>query len=1825
MGLKLTLVLLFLLNIIAYGQRGLLNDPNINAARTVNEYTSLTADATAGSSNISVVSSTLNSNSRFSNSLQPGELVLIIQMQGASVNLVPNPIKPFDLSGPSDSSYGTITNYNNCGNHEYRQVKSIPNATSIELDCPLEYNYTAAGKVQVIRVPRYKALTILAGGNLTCDIWNGTTGGILAIEVLGNITINGTGKMDVSSKGFRGGIRHRIANIDQPDRVWGMNKFHDVGAQGEGIAGDTTTYKTLNAMYGIGAIANGGGGGGNKSCGAGGGGNGGIINNYFGSGVPDISTANFITAWNREYNGFASITSSGGGRGGYGYTSLNRDELLYGPGNAQWGSAANGYDRRLNNGGRGGRPLDYSTGKIFMGGGGGGGAGDRALSNNDARTAGGNGGGIISILSYGAINGNGSIIANGASVTQTTRDDGCGGAGAGGTIVINSQSNVASTIQLTANGGVGGIQDTPPLANESEGPGGGGSGGYIAITGGTPVTTVNGGNNGTTDAGGVTNFPPNGATRGAVGSTNTTLPKNLTILSGNTTVCIGNNATLNATLSGNVPAGAVVTWYDAAVGGNVLNTGSSYTVNNVTSTLIVYVGTCPGSYRFPDTIKVTTSLPLTLSTKDTSVCSGNGVNISASGATSYSWSPSLGLSSTTIANPIAFPSIQTTYTVTASDANGCTAQDTVRIKVKPKPTINLSGNFSICRGDTSILVAGGTSTFSWSTSGNTNFSFNDTIRVSPSSTTTFTFAGSTNGCFDQKTQVVNVINLPNINISNSSPIRLCPGDSVQLNVIGGNSYSWSPDTVLSQTTGTTVYATPEVNTVYTVNGSDGTCSNKDTISVFVKPVSGVTFNPLSPSICPGQSATISASGNTNYSWFSPTGNYLGSNTSITVSPASDSTYILTFNSNGCNLGDTIRVNVGNSINVIATVSSDSICVGDNVVLTAQNGSNHTWSSDPSLATTTGSSVTASPTVSTSYTVTGGSGLCSDTGIVNVVVLSSNVSISSPQSLICKYSSVTLTGSGANSYSWSTGETTSSITVSPSTNTSYTLTGDGGGGLCPSITIKTINVDTTRIRISGLNAICDGQANNLTATGGSNYSWSTGQTGPSITPIINGNTTITLYGNNTNGCLDTNTFLISTTSKPNITITGNDSICSGASTTLTANGANLYSWQNSATFNSNNTQNVSPTVNTSYIVYGDLNGCVNSDTISIIVLASPNINGISNFNLCIGSSANILLNGSPNYTWQPTTGLTFNNDSNAIATPLTSTSYTIIGGINTCKDTFIVNLNVDLNPVTLSVVASEDSLCSNQSSNITANGALTYLWTPSAGLNNTTSSSVIATPTANTIYTVIGTNNFCKDTSYISLKVLNTPTISVSPLNAGICSGKSITLNSSGNATSYSWSPAATLNSSTGTTVIANPTSNTAYTVIGFNEKCSDSAYVDITVSNPVNISSNTTSSSICSGANTNLNVTGAPNYSWIPAIGINNPSSGNVTASPLTNTNYTVVGYNAGCSDTVYINVSVLPALNLNVNASNTNICKGDNTTLTATSSGGSNTYTWFPNVNLSNTNTSNVTASPIGSQLYTVIATNGQCFDTATIYIQVLSGITTSISASPTAVCAGNSSNLTASGAINYSWTNTGASSTSIIVSPATTTIYTAIGFNGSCIDTAYYNLIVHPLPTITTIPDQSIAIGSSVSLIASGGVSYIWTPADNLSCTNCPNPFASPPVTTTYLVVGTDSKGCTNSASVTVKVDENYVLFIPSAFSPNNDGENDILFVRGRGIKEMNIVIFNGWGEKVFESDSQLVGWDGTRNGAELNSGVFVYQIKGKYYNGTEFNQKGDITLMK
>jgi gliding motility-associated-like protein len=160
----------------------------------------------------------------------------------------------------------------------------------------------------------------------------------------------------------------------------------------------------------------------------------------------------------------------------------------------------------------------------------------------------------------------------------------------------------------------------------------------------------------------------------------------------------------------------------------------------------------------------------------------------------------------------------------------------------------------------------------------------------------------------------------------------------------------------------------------------------------------------------------------------------------------------------------------------------------------------------------------------------------------------------------------------------------------------------------------------------------------------------------------------------------------------------------------------------------------------------------------------------------------------------------------------------------------------------------------------------------------------------------------------------------------------------------------------------------------------------------------------------------------------------------------------------------------------------------------------------------------------------------------------------------------------------------------------------------------------------DVTIYIGNSTGLSASGnGTIYSWSPPTGLSCTDCPGPDASPLTTTAYVVTMTDDNGCTSTDTVVVTVEEKYELFLPTGFSPNGDGMNDVLYVRGNGIQWLKLLVFDRVGEKVWEAHSTSEGWDGTFRGLPMNSGVFVYYLEVQFYNNQRVVKEGDITLVR
>ncbi|GAB4199339.1 MAG: hypothetical protein Fur0023_01530 [Bacteroidia bacterium] len=1008
MRYNLLIVFLFAFCIQLFAQVG--KDGNFTTSSNiiVNQYYSITSNVNSGDNFVLVTPSP---------TFSAGDLALIIQMQGASVNCYANPSNT--VASLPNTNYGAITNYNNAGNYEFVQVSSVSGNT-VYLDCPVQKNYTASGKVQLIKVPRYSNLTV--NNTIYGNYWNGNTGGVVAVEVSGTLTINAFGKISADTIGFRGG-KTNLRNSSPAYGVGDMGHLDkNMGVyKGESIAGDTALYAALfSGRFGKGAVANGGGGGNAVNAGGGGGANAGDTSVWNGKGNPDISNASWVTAWNLESPGFASNTSSGGGRGGYTYSNSNKDPLVYGPNDyTNWGG-----DGRSNNGGLGGRPLDYASGRVFLGGGGG--AGD---SDNGYAGRGGNGGGIIFILNYGQIIANGIITANGRdgyntstpnpNVNDLTGRDGAGGGGGGGAIIIRTPNPIVGTPTVTAKGGNGGNQQMKSgyifgSPNDAYGPGGGGGGGYIGSNVSIPNTNVSGGNNGIVQylsgSNGClidNNFPPNGATKGGAGIVTNTLtpPEIITVNPSSVNICVGNAVSFTATSTN---TSATINWYAGYTGTIVISTGSVITMTYTTpGVYTLYAGTCPGIVRIPVTITVSPAPTITVNSS--TICSGQSATLIANGASSYTWNTGATTNSITV-----MPTTNTSYTVSGGSGS-CIDSKTTQVIVNPSPTISVN-SATICSGQSATLVANGASSYTWNTGATSS-----SIIVSPASNISYTVVGEVSGCTDTQTTQVVVSPIPTITVNSST---ICSGQSATLIANGASSYTWNTGATTNSIT-----VMPTTNTSYTVSGGSGSCIDSKTTQVIVNPSPTISVNSVT--ICSGQSATLVANGASSYTW-----NTGATSSSIIVSPTSNTSYTVVGEMSGCTDTKTIQVMVNATPTI--SVNNSTICSGQSATLVANGASSYTWNTGA-----TSSSIIVSPTSNTSYTVLGEITGCTDTQTTQVIV-NPIPTITVNSSTVCSGQNATLVANGASSYTWNTGAMTYSVVVYPTVSTVYTVTGQSNG-------------------------------------------------------------------------------------------------------------------------------------------------------------------------------------------------------------------------------------------------------------------------------------------------------------------------------------------------------------------------------------------------------------------------------------------------------------------------------------------------------------------------------------------------------------------------------------------------------------------------------------------------------------------------------------------------------------------------------------------------------------------------------------------------------------
>jgi len=902
-------------------------------------------------------------------------------------------------------------------------------------------------------------------------------------------------------------------------------------------------------------------------------------------------------------------------------------------------------------------------------------------------------------------------------------------------------------------------------------------------------------------------------------------------------------------------------------------------------------------------------------------------------------------------------------------------------------------------------------------------------------------------------------------------------------------------------------------------------------------------------------------------------------------------------------GDLLEKNVNCANGCILTVSLGvAICPGASATLTAGGTScDFTWDPPTGLNSTSGKTVIASPTVTTTYTVTEAD--CGLTALITVSVVPLPVISVSSNTVICGGGSVVISASGATSYSWSPtpgigSSTGSTITVNSTTLTTYTVFASSGIG-CYDTGYVSVGVSPLPIlAISADTIICKGDQSTLSVSGATNFLWSNLNTASTITVSPTVQTTYTVVGTNNVGCSSSAVVTVSVAALPSLTISGPSAICLGKSATIIAGGAPGYSylWSNAAT---HIFITVSPTNTTSYTVTATTQiGCKDSVVHTVIVNPLPSLS-VAGAEICYGNAVTITAGGSgQNYVWAG--GLSFTNTISVSPTSTTSYTVTSTDG-NNCSSTAIATVTV--NPLPVLQTSPSLAICNGSQTTLTATGAANYLWSTSS-----TDSSLAVAPNATSNYSVTGTDaKGCSITSVITISVSPVPVAQISGALA-ICLGNNTTLSASGG-TSYLWN-----NTTMGNVLTINPIVTTTYSVVASTGSCNDTDTYVVTV-NPLPLVIVSPDTAICLGNSVTLSVIGSTaNYLWSPVIS----NAATLNVSPIATTNYSVAATDAnGCKNNAVVKVTVnsLPIASV---SSNTTICAGSTTGLSA--SGGIN-YLWN---NLSASSLINV--APLTSTTYSVIVTNNNgCTAVASVLVSVDQPPVPSVS-NDTSVCEGQPIVLLASGGTSYSWSTGSLSPTIKINTHAGSTKYVVSVFKGVCEIKKSIFVNVFSLPIFNAGSNVTITKGSSIQLNATGGIGYNWSPPTGLSCVNCPDPIASPTETTTYYVTVTNETGCAATDSVVVNVDWICAdLFIPNVFSPNADGQNDLFYVYGECVKEVAISIYNQWGERVFEDTGASPYWDGTFRGKELNSDVFAYNAKIILVTGEEISKVGNVTLLK
>ncbi len=535
-----------------------------------------------------------------------------------------------------------------------------------------------------------------------------------------------------------------------------------------------------------------------------------------------------------------------------------------------------------------------------------------------------------------------------------------------------------------------------------------------------------------------------------------------------------------------------------------------------------------------------------------------------------------------------------------------------------------------------------------------------------------------------------------------------------------------------------------------------------------------------------------------------------------------------------------------------------------------------------------------------------------------------------------------------------------------------------------------------------------------------------------------------------------------------------------------------------------------------------------------------------------------------------------------------------------------------------------------------------------------------------VYNFTANPGQCASNTSLSIEVVSTITPTFATISP-ICQGATAPLlpgaSNNSPAVTGTWNPA-TINTNTVGTV--------TYTFTPDAGQCSSPISMDVEVistSSAPSISIAANNTTICAGdtviftANPNTSNSGDIiqwyiNNTLIPgATGVlfssNTLSNSDQVTAVFTPSSSCLSGQTA-TSNLIVIAVNQSVAPTISINTTTTQICEGQNVTFSANITGGGNTpqIQWLVNgsalsgatgstlildsLNNSDVVTAQLTSSSVCASPHTASS------NSLVIIVIPTETPTISITSDRTIICVGQSVVLNATVSFGgpspqFQWqiggntftTNASTFTVNGLISSATVSCTLISDYACKTTSSATSNSIpiqVNPVPVVSLSEGVTINEGESTTLTATApeAMTYLWTPSESLSCSNCLTPTATPEETTVYTFSVTDpATWCAGFDSVSITVIRTFDIWVPTAFSPNGDHVNDVLYVRGNNVKTFTFRIYDRWGNKLFETNDLKTGWDGEYNGSKVNAGIFVYTLDYQLKNGNSKTLKGNITV--